>query len=444
LVGGIGLLDSKAITKIQSIILIAIIVIAAVGGVVAYVLLDGEDQSSETIKIGILTDLDATQGNGEWQAAILAAEQINAEGGILGRQVKIIGEDTDGESGLDMAVINTAITRLIFYHKVDFIIGGGSGEAGFMCQDVAANNKKILLTGQPTDGFTERVADDYEKYKYFFRFGFNASSSFHSLTNALVLLREQTGFNKIGYLAEDIEWSEGVIEGLNYVLPENGFDLVYKGKCLPTTVDFSSYFAAAEAAGVEILVPLIALSEGISFTKEWFDRQSPMVVYAGILFYSSQPESWELTAGKCEKMATSGLSLVAGYPLTSKTLSARDAYIQRWGEYPGWMAALTYDAIRFILFDAIKRAGTIETEAVINALEETSIETTNARNFIFTPSHDMMMGDNLMNPEADYPLAILFQWQEGKQIPVYPKKIMEEAGATYTFPDWSGPWDNIS
>ena len=168
LVGGIGLLDSKAITKIQSIILIIIIVVATTGSLV-YILRNDEKQTSETIKIGILTDLDATIGKGEWQAAILAVEQINAEGGILERQVEIIGEDTDAESGPpDMAVINTAITRLITYHKVDFIIGGGSGEMGFMCQEVAADNKKILLTGQPTDGFTERVADDYEKYKYFF------------------------------------------------------------------------------------------------------------------------------------------------------------------------------------------------------------------------------------------------------------------------------------
>lgn len=439
--GEFGLLDSKAITKIQSIILIIIIVIATTGSLV-YILRSGEE-TSETIKIGILTDLDATIGKGELQAAILAAEQINAEGGILGRQVEIIGEDTDGESGPDMVIVNTAINRLISYHKVDFIIGGGPGEVGFMCQDVAADNKKILLTGQDTDGFTERVADDYEKYKYFFRFGFNASSSFQGVTDALLLLREQTGFNKIGYLAEDVEWTEGIIEGLNYVLPEvYGFDLVYKGQFPPwDTIDFSSYFAAAEAAGVEILVPLIAGSGGISFTKEWFDRQSPMVVYAGILFSSSDPESWEWTAGKCEKMATSSLPLTAGYPLTSITLHARDAFIQRWGEYPNWMAATTYDAIRFILFDAIKRAGTIESEAVINALEETSIETSNARNFIFTLSHDMMMGENPNNPEADYMLAMLFQWQEGKQIPVYPKKIMEEAGATYQFPDWPGPWD---
>jgi branched-chain amino acid transport system substrate-binding protein len=105
------------------------------------------------------------------------------------------------------------------------------------------------------------------------------------------------------------------------------------------------------------------------------------------------------------------------------------------------MGPLAYDILRFILPDAIERAGTIETDAVIEALEQTSIETSQARNFVFTESHDAMMGENPNDPDADYMLVMLFQWQNGEAVPVYPKKIMEEAGATYTYPDWPGPWD---
>jgi len=93
------LLDSKALTKIQSIILIAIIAVAVVGVGTAFLLLNGEEQSSETIKIGILADLDMSSGKSAFQGAILAAEQLNAEGGILGRDVEVIGEDSDVQSG---------------------------------------------------------------------------------------------------------------------------------------------------------------------------------------------------------------------------------------------------------------------------------------------------------------------------------------------------------
>jgi hypothetical protein len=44
-------------------------------------------------------------------------------------------------------------------------------------------------------------------------------------------------------------------------------------------------------------------------------------------------------------------------------------------------------------------------------------------------------------PEEDYLIVSLFQWQNGVQVPVYPIEIMEDAGGTYKFPDWPGPWD---
>jgi hypothetical protein len=124
-------------------------------------------------------------------------------------------------------------------------------------------------------------------------------------------------------------------------------------------------------------------------------------------------------------------------------LPTREAYYNRWGEFAPLSSVFAYDILRFILFDAIQRAGTIETEAVIEALEKTSIETSNARNFVFTTAHSAMMGENLIDPDEDYLLILLFQWQNGEMVPVYPKKIMEEAGATYTFPDWAGPWDDL-
>ena len=51
------------------------------------------------------------------------------------------------------------------------------------------------------------------------------------------------------------------------------------------------------------------------------------------------------------------------------------------------------------------------------------------------------MGKDANDP--DYPIVIVFQWQDGIQVPVDPLKIMDEAGVTLNFPDWSGPWDKL-
>ena len=83
-------------------------------------------ESSETIKIGFLGDLDGVVGKPYWQGARLAVEEINAEGGILGRQVELIGEDHDG--GGDPVILTNALTKLIASDNVDFIVGGASGQ----------------------------------------------------------------------------------------------------------------------------------------------------------------------------------------------------------------------------------------------------------------------------------------------------------------------------
>ena len=275
--------DSKAITKIQSIILIAIIVIAAVGASMAYIIFSGDDEHTEPIKIGILALIGLESFT--WQSAISAAEQLNAEGGILGRQVELIMETCDGQ---DMLAVSSALTRLITYHKADFIFGiAGDRILTLICQDIIAEHKKIFITiTETSDDFNQQVLDNNDKYKYYFNLGFNTTSEIQNVVDSLLHCGKITDFTKIGYLAIQGEWSERIMDGLDANLHENGFELVYKGVINPNTIDFASYFAAAEAAGVEILVPLMVTPNGIPFVKEYFNRQSPMVV-SGIIMVDS-------------------------------------------------------------------------------------------------------------------------------------------------------------
>ena len=430
-------------TKIQSIILIAII---AVTGVAAYVLSGNNNQSEDTIKIGLCGDLDMFVGGGAYKAALLAAEHINAEGGILGKKIEIIAEDSDYETGGDMAVASQAFTRLITLDQVDFVISSDGHSSIEVYQEISSQHKIIFFTttGGSTTA-TQRVLDDYDKYKYYFNsFPNNQTAYLASLADSLNTLREYTGFNKIGFLTIDLTSLKGLTEALKAVFEQSyAFEVSYTGYYPLNTVDFASFYAAAEAAEVEILVPLTIFQDGIPLAKEWYDRQSPMVTW-GLNAIVSSYDGWEAVEGKCEDMSLNEPATTAGYPFTNQTLLFRDSYLEKWGDIPHGTASGTYDTIRFILSDAIKRAGSTDADLVIEALEKTEIETSMVRNFVFTESHDVMVGKNPNDPNEDYLLLLMFQWQDGERVPVYPRRIMEEAGASYTFPDWSGPWDNIS
>lgn len=432
-------------TKVQSVILAVVLIVVSVSGIV-YFLWSANTSPMDTLRIGVVGDIDMVAGKSALQGAILAVEEVNAEGGILGMKFEVIGEDSDGESlGADISVGVSALNRLITFDEVDCILTPDLGTYVLPYQDIVAEHKRILIGVRPADDeLTQRVIDNYGKYKYFFRVFYpNATSAIDNTIDNLLTLRNYTGFNKIGYLAQDLPVFHALLNVLDKDLPEvYSFDLVYKGICPPATTDFTSYLAAAEAEGVEVLYPLIATQAGIPLVKEWYDRQSPFVFW-GVIGAATADDFWNLTDGKCEHLSIVGVPVTAGYPLTSKTVPLRDAYFERWGEIPDAFAASAYDAVRFILYDAIRRAGTTEIDALVAALEETDIETSMARRFVFTSSHDVMVGEaGLGSPEEEYMMTILFQWQsDGMMVPVYPAKVMEEAGATLTFPDWPGPWD---
>ena len=428
--GGVDLLNSMAISKMQAVLLAAIIIVATLSGGFAYVILSSSRETQDTIKIGLCADLNMPLGEGAYQGLLLAAEHINEEGGLLGKQVEIVGEDSDSEEKLDPATIIQAFNRLLFQHEVDFTIG--SGMETYLL-DAAAEHKTIMLgTAMDSEYSTQRVLEDYDKYKYFFRICLNKTAHIQRYAEGILFIRELTGFNKVARLATNFgPLAETSYEKYKLMLEDNGFDVVYDGRFDQGTIDFSSYFAAAEAAGAEIIMPDIQTQAGISFVKEWYDRQSPMLIWGRNYVGSSLLDSWAFTGGKCVNTSPAPWN---GYAITTKSIPMEEAYSERWGTNASITAKLNYDALRFILFDAIERAKTPETDAVIKALEEISIETSLQNNFRFSSTHD-----NLGRSKNDYPI---FQWQgDGKRVPIWPTELMEDAGSTYTFPDWPGPWD---
>ena len=439
-------MDSKALTKIQSAVLITIILVAAVGGGAAYVIWSASQPPPENIKIGICADLDNADGRRVWQAAVLAAEQVNTEGGVLGRNFTIVAEDDDDEVlPADIAVASNAMTKLITLDKVDFVVSNGLPGVLVPHQEICSQHKIILFGVRgANDNFTQRVLDNYDKYKYFFKFSPpNSSSVADGMLGDILTVANYTGFTKVAFLGQESSTVRQILAGLNESLPNKGLEIVYTGLFQVATTDFTSGFAALEAAGAEILVPLIVTQASVSFIKEWHDRQSPCVVW-GIMYGADQKTFWDLTEGKCEYATATCYPVVVGYPLTNKTVPTREAYIARWGTVPTSSAVAVYDGIRFILPDAIRRAGTQDTEALIKALENTNVETSSARHFVFTSSHDIMIGtDEPNNPAEDYVVMGYFQWQSNKAlVPMKPTEIMKEANATYLYPPWKGPWSS--
>src|SRR3984957_10247280 len=112
-------------------------------------------RAADSVKIGVdnpLTGTYAAYGKNELVGMQVAVEQINAKGGILGRNVELIVEDsTSGDAG-------TAVQKarkLIDNDKVDFLLGSTNSALALAMAQVS-NEKKILhiVPGGHTDAVT--------------------------------------------------------------------------------------------------------------------------------------------------------------------------------------------------------------------------------------------------------------------------------------------------
>src|SRR4030067_1382069 len=101
----------------------------------------------QDIKIGIIGPMKFVQGRGHWNGATMAAEEINAKGGIqVGtKKMKIQLVQADSNEFLNVTDATNAMERLMTKDKVDFVIGGFRTEAVLPMQDIAMEHKKIFI-----------------------------------------------------------------------------------------------------------------------------------------------------------------------------------------------------------------------------------------------------------------------------------------------------------
>ena len=102
---------------------------------------------AKTIKIGVIGPMQFVQGKGHWNGATMAAEEINARGGVKvgDKKMKIELVKADSNEFLSITDATNAMELLMTRDKVDFVVGGFRSEAVLAMQDIAMEYKKIFI-----------------------------------------------------------------------------------------------------------------------------------------------------------------------------------------------------------------------------------------------------------------------------------------------------------
>src|SRR4030042_2057627 len=190
----------------------------------------------EEIKIGVIGPMKFVQGISHWNGAVMAADEINAKGGVKvgDKMMKIKLIQADSNEFLNVTDATNAMERLITKEKVDFVVGGFRTEAVLVMQDIAMDRKVIFIScGAAHEELCTRVAKYYDQYKYFFRMtpfnsGFLVKAAFSHVGSVAEVVKKELGIDKIkvAFVAEKAQWADPMVSAVQAVLPRMGMELV--------------------------------------------------------------------------------------------------------------------------------------------------------------------------------------------------------------------------
>jgi branched-chain amino acid transport system substrate-binding protein len=376
--------------------------------------------SADKVKIGVLSALQQKPGqNAKW-GAIMAADEINAQGGILGKQIELAfaDEEETPEKGIQ------AVKKLAMQDKVDVLTGGFTSGVTLAQMDYFSRYKLIYLgIGSSSPEITKRVKENYDKYKYVFRVNpLKSTNLAYTMAMGIIdLFGKQLGVKKIAILAEKAKWTEPMVGYLSKVFTENGMEPVMAEFFEVKTNDFSPIFSKVRSSDAQMIVEILSHAQDV-FIKQYYDQRVPIPV-GGISVHSQASDFYERTGGRCVGETVMIDTLRA--PLTPKTITFWDGFVKRWGKDPIYTGIGAYQALH-IYKDAVKRAGTFDTEKVIKSLEQTDYTGIYGR-VVFDESHDLKYG-------PEYVMPIFTQWKKGGgRTIVWPKGRAE---GSLVFPEW--------
>jgi len=395
-------------------------------------------EANKTIKIGIAGPMKFVQGEHAWYGAEMAAEEINAAGGIqVGKdkmKVELIKVDTN--EILSVVDATSAIERAITSDKVDFIIGGCSSGAIMAMQDVTAEYKKIFLicgSGSHPE-ITDRIGKNYDTYKYFFRPApINAR---HIVTLCLEAVGEiarvakkNLGIEKpkVALLFEAAKWLDPQIPYYQDLFPKMGIEVAGLWRMSIKAQDVSAELQAIRASGAHIILAMTSGPVAIPLYRQIGELQIPAAV-TGVNVEAEGAKFWEATGGMC---VYGGVSVQrSDVAMTERTLPFYKKFWEKYKERPT-LTSGSYDSM-LILKEGIEKAGSLDPDKVVAGLEKTDFYGTMGR-VVFDKNHDATFGPG-------YLTGVGIQWMPGEKIATYwPhnwKGITYEGVREFEFSPW--------
>ncbi len=287
-----------------------------------------------------------------WQ---LAVDEINAQGGLLGRKVEVIARDDAGkpEEALRHAV------ELTSKEQVDVLAGGFFSNVGLALADHAVKNKRVFIATEP---LTDAIV--WEKGN---RYTFRLRPSTYMQAAMLVEEAAKLPAKRWATIAPNYEYGQSAVASFKELLKAKRPDVEFVSEQWPALgkLEAGATLSATMAAKPDAIYNVTFGADLAKLVREGNQRNVfPRIPVVSLL--SGEPEYLDVLKDETPKGW-----IVTGYPWdqidTREHASFATNYYKKYNENPKLGSVVGYASMQAI-FAAIKKAGSTDQEKLVKAL----------------------------------------------------------------------------
>lgn len=384
----------------------------------------GAAQAQQPIRIGAslsMTGSFAALGQNQLRGYQLCIKHANEKGGVLGRKIELLVEDDQSQAATAVGIYEKLITQV----KVDAILGPYSSP---ITEDVANVSEKYRMP------MVAPLASTTSIFKKGRKFVFMVLSPAEVYLEGLIDIAAKRGLKTVAIISEDTIFPKATAQGTVELAKKRGLQVVLVEAYGKGTTDFGALVTRVRAANPDVIAAATYFEDAVATSRKLKELNvNPKmfgVTVGGDLpkFHSTLGSTAEFVYGASQweaelvTLRAGGLIPIARqYPGASEFV---EAYRK---EYPGadfsYHSAGGYAGCE-VLIEAIKRAGSVDGEKVRAAILKLDY-------------HNVYGGFKV---DADgFQVAhkmVLFQWQDGKKVIVWPDELAP-GRPRFPTPPWS-------
>ncbi|MBW1893126.1 MAG: ABC transporter substrate-binding protein [Deltaproteobacteria bacterium] len=372
--------------------------------------------AADTIKVGIVLPLTgklAKFGEIENKSFLMALDEINAAGGVNGKKIELIIEDTTGKPDVG----RSAIEKLIAQDKVVMVGGGYSSSVTWATVAVAQQNKVPFLVNT---GSADKITE--QGWEYIFRL--NPPVSEYPGAFADFLQEVGKDIKTVAILHENSLFGQKGSKKFVKRCEALGLKVLMKEGYEAGAIDFKPLLVKVKADKPDLVYMISYIMDASMLMRQSKELNLTPTLFVGGAAGFTLPE-FQKNAGSATEYVYSATLWTPSVPYPGAK-EYYDKFFAKYNEPTEYHGAEAYAAL-YVIADALKRAKNLTRQDVRDALAKTDMMTA------FGPvkfiSYDKKTQQNKLP-------TFLVQWLDGKLETVWPKNVSTKK-YVYPTPKWS-------